>query len=162
MPKTYITKRAQERELEEVDARKPLAIEVTARDIKLAKARNSKDCALARAVKRAMPVKAAFFLRGTAFLEYADKMVRYRIPSSVQKEIRRFDSKDKTMAVGEYVLSPVTPDRAREPRVRVRQKQTSKKIKERSARAKKASRTAYAHTLQGVRTQFEPKDDGES
>ena len=155
MSKTYITKRAHDRELEEVDAQKPLAIEVTARDIKLAKAQNSKECALSRAVKRAMPVKAAYFLRTTAWLEFSDRMVRYRLPQSVQKEIVSFD-RNKMMSVGEYVLSPVEPQTQRKPRVKARAKSSGKKI---LARGKSAAKRV--HKLVDVRTKFEPKD-GES
>jgi hypothetical protein len=154
MSATFVTKRAHERELEEVDAKKPLAVEVTARDIKLAKAKNSKECALARAVKRSMPVKAAYFLRTTAWLEFEDKMVRYRLPPSVQKEIVSFD-RNKMMSTGEYVLSPVSPQDVRKPRVNVRAKSSGKKVIERSKRALKG----HAHRLDDVRTKFEPKDE---
>lgn len=157
MTKTYITKRAEERQLEEVDAQKPLAIEVTARDIKLAKAQNSKECALSRAVKRSMPVKAAYFLRTTAWLEYADKMVRYRLPPSVQKEIVSFD-RSKTMSIGEYVLSTITPQQQHKPRVKARAKSSGKKVMARSKAQKKRAKTSHAHALTDVRTKFEPKE----
>lgn len=154
MPETYVSRRAHERDLEEIDAVKPLAIEVTARDIKLAKAKNSKECALARAVKRTKPVKAAYFLRTIAWLEYEDKMVRYRLSQGVQKEIVSFD-RNKMMSTGEYILSPVSPTQAHKPRIKPRSKSSGKKVLERSKRAVKA------HRLADVRVQFEPKDEGE-
>jgi|SRR5208337_1014208 len=154
MPETYVTRRAHERDLEEVDAVKPLVVEVTARDIKLAKAKNSKECALARAVKRTMPVKAAYFLRTIAWLEFPSKMVRYRLSHSVQKEIVSFD-RNKMMSTGEYVLSPVSPTQAHKPRTKPRSKSSGKKVLERS------KRSVTAHRLVDVRVQFEPKDEGE-
>jgi hypothetical protein len=151
MTATYIQKRAHDLELEEIDAVKPLAVEVTAQDIKLAKAKNSKECALSRAVKRNMPVKAAYFLRTIAWLEFKNKMVRYRLPPSIQKEIVSFD-RNKMMSTGEYVLSPVSPTQAHKPRSRPRAKSSGKTVIERSKRSVKA------HRLVDVRSQFEPKD----
>lgn len=157
MSKTYVTLRAQERELEEVDADNSLSLVVTARDIKLAKAANSKECALARACKRELRVKAAYFLRTVAWLEYPDKMVRYRLPQSVQKEIVSFD-RSKMMSTGEYTLSPVTPMKRGKGRARTRLKVTSKKL---MSRGRAATKTVSKRTreLQDVRTKFEPKEE---
>lgn len=153
MSVTYVTKHAKVHELEEIDAIKPLSIEVTERDIKLAKAGNSKECALARACKRALPnVKNAYFLRSTAWLEFEDKMVRYRLPQSVQKEIVSFD-RSKMMSTGEYTLATVNPVVLRKPRVRKREKISAKKIVQRSKQA------AKRHVFENVRTKFEPKED---
>jgi hypothetical protein len=156
MSKTYVTLRAQERELEEVDADDSLSLVVTARDIKLAKAANSKECALARACKRELHVKAAYLLRTVAWLEYPDKMVRYRLPQSVQKEIVSFD-RSKMMSTGEYTLAPVAPMKRGKGRARARSKVTGKRLLGRGKAATKIV-SKRTHELQDVRTKFEPRE----
>lgn len=52
---TYIEKLANQHHVTKVDATEPLVVEVTERDIRLAKQKNAKQCALARAVKRSIP-----------------------------------------------------------------------------------------------------------
>lgn len=102
---TYITKRAKQLNLKKIDGGALLTLEVLASDVKEAKQRNSKCCAFACAAKRLPKVRAAYFFRSTAWLEYADKMVRYILPPSMQKEIVSFD-RAKVMAPGVYRLSP--------------------------------------------------------
>lgn len=105
---TFITKRAKELDLKKTDARKPLTIILTKPDISNAKQKNSKCCAFARAAKRQFQVKNAYFFRSTAWLEYEDRLVRYALPQSVQKEIVSFD-RTKVMAPGTYQLSKPSP-----------------------------------------------------
>ena len=155
MAAPYVSKRAHDHELEEVDAQKPLTVNVTARDIKLAKAKNSKECALARAVKRQYSCKAAYFLRTTAWLEYPNKMVRYRLPQSVQKEIVSFD-RSKMMSTGEYRLTTPEPQQTRKPRTRSRKTSSATAGKKAIARSR---RVLKMHHIEGVRDQFEPKDE---
>jgi hypothetical protein len=103
---TMITKRAQGLGLKMVDAKKPLTIELTIDDIKGSKTRDPRHCAFAEACKRSSSgVLAAYFFRQTAWLEYDDKMVRYILPGSVQKEIVSFD-RGGLMASGVYRLTP--------------------------------------------------------
>jgi len=103
---TLITKRAIGLGLKMCDAKKPLAVIVTAVDIKKAKAKDPRHCAFANACKRINGnVLAAYFFRSTAWLEYDDKMVRYILPPSVQKEIVAFDRGGLT-APGTFQLSP--------------------------------------------------------
>lgn len=103
---TYITKRAEELKLPIVDADEPALVELTDQDVARAQTKNSRACGFVRACERQMPnVRAAFFFRSTAFLELDDKIVRYRLPESVQKEIVCFD-RTGTMAPGTYQLSP--------------------------------------------------------
>ncbi len=106
---TYISKLAREQALRKVDARKPLRIERTQADIDKALMKNSKCCAFARATKRMYKVENAYFFRTAAWLQYSDRLVRYLLPPSVQKEIVSFD-RSKIMAVGVYQLSP--PDKS--------------------------------------------------
>lgn len=102
---TYITKRARELGLTKIDAKKPLAIVVTKNDIVNAKQKDSKCCAFARAAKRQFKAKNAYFFLGTAWIEHDDKLIRYKLPPSVQKEIVAFD-RSKSMAEGKYQLTP--------------------------------------------------------
>ena len=101
---TYLTKMAKELELKKTDARSSLSLEVMAKDVKASVQKNSKCCAFARAAKRMPGVKAAYFFRSTAWLQYEDKLVRYMLPPSVQKEIVSFD-RSKVMAPGVYQLA---------------------------------------------------------
>jgi hypothetical protein len=101
---TYITKRARDLGLKKSDAKKPLLLEVRKVDVTKAVQKNSKCCGFARACKRIPHVRAAYFFRSTAWVEYDDgKIVRYILPPSVQKEIVSFD-RSKIMAPGTYQL----------------------------------------------------------
>ena len=102
---TYVTKYAKERGLKVVDATKALVVQLSAVDIKQAKSKNSKECAFARACRKQKGVKAAYFFRTAAYLEYENRLVRYLLPPSVQKEVVSFD-RAHVMAPGEYQISP--------------------------------------------------------
>jgi hypothetical protein len=106
----YIQTRAKERGIPMIDSRRNIVVEVSSKDCKAAEG-NPKDCALARAVKREYKGKgvlAAYFLRTSAWLEYEDKLVRFDLPISVQKEIVSFD-RGAGFAPGKYSLSKVPP-----------------------------------------------------
>lgn len=103
----------EKRHLKRVDARTPLAIELLSKDIKEGKLKNWEECAFAVACKRQEDVVAAYFFRSCAYLEYEDKLVRYHLPPSVQKEIVSFD-RGGTIEPGTYCLSPVPPRSRRE------------------------------------------------
>lgn len=103
---TYITKRASDLGIKVVDATEPLQVNVKQADIDKAQQKNSKCCAFVRACEREMPIEAAFFFRSTAYLEYPDKIVRYKLPPSVEREIVAFD-RSKDMEPGVYQLSAV-------------------------------------------------------
>lgn len=111
MCKTYVTRICRERGLKLVDATRPIVVGVAVDDILKARTANSKCCAFARAAKREPGVVAAYFFRSTAFLEYRDRMVRYHLPDSAQKEIVSFD-RAGIMAPGEYQLVKPAPSRA--------------------------------------------------
>ncbi len=105
---TFVTKRAESKNIPIRDADAPLILEVTKSDITRATQKNSRCCAYARACKRSQlgaGLKEAFFFRSTAYLEYGDRMVKYALPPSVQKEIVSFD-RAKVMAPGVYKISP--------------------------------------------------------
>lgn len=102
---TYITKRAAELGLKKQDARTPMRLMVTARDVTKGRAKDPHACAFARACRRTDDVTAAYIFRSTAWVEYPDKLVRYLLPPSMQKEVVAFD-RGKAMEPGEYQLVP--------------------------------------------------------
>jgi hypothetical protein len=105
----YVHMRAKERGIPMIDAEESLIIEVRKADVSRGDPKSPGDCALARACKREQKeegVIAAYFFRSCAWLEYADKMVRYTLPSSVQKEIVAFDRGTKFVP-GTYQISKV-------------------------------------------------------
>lgn len=110
MPKLYVYQRAEDLGLPILDGKERVLVTVTATDIVKAKKADSKDCALSRATMRLPGVNAAYFFRSTAFIEYPDRIVRFSLPSSVQKEIVSFD-RAQIMAPGVYQLTPVAPNR---------------------------------------------------
>jgi hypothetical protein len=111
MPRCYVYQRAEDLGIPVVDGRDRVQVVVTEHDVINAKKANSKHCALARAALRVPGVDAAYFFRSTAFLEYADKIVRFLLPVSVQKEIVSFD-RARMFASGVYQMTPPNPARA--------------------------------------------------
>ena len=108
MGKPYVYGRADDLGIPVVDAKERVFVAVTANDVINAKKADSRHCALARAALRLPGVNAAYFFRSRAFLEYADKMVKFTLPSSVEKEIVSFD-RAQIFAPGAYQLSPIEP-----------------------------------------------------
>lgn len=151
---TYLTKRAKELGLRKVDARAALKLEVMSNDVKASVQKNSKCCAFARAAKRMPGVKAAYFFRSTAWLEYEDKLVRYTLPPSVQKEIVSFD-RSKVMAAGVYQLS--------KPQKSTRMSEVQKRSAKRPGRHRPAGSKIVRkirHATTSIRTLQEPSRDG--
>jgi hypothetical protein len=142
---TYITRRAKELGLKKVDARKPLVLEVRQSDIAGASKKRPDSCAFARACKRAKAAKAAYFFRTAAWLEHKDRLVRYVLPPSMQKEIVAFD-RNKTMEPGLYQLAP--------PAKSERMSQIKKRSKKRPGRhqpAKTKIKRKFVHRTTDVR-----------
>ena len=154
---TYLNKRAKELGLEVVDATKPMLVSVNQKDVARAKVKNPEDCALARACKRQHDgVKAAYFFRTAAYLEYDDKLVRYVLPHSAQKEIVAFD-RAKVFEPGNYQLTPPSSTN------------TLKAVKRRSKRQRANGRTPrgvssisrkFKHTTTNVRAALNPNGVG--
>lgn len=111
MPKNYVYQRAEDLGIPIVDSTSPVVMAVTEHDVVNAKKANSKHCALSRAALRLPNVVAAYFFRSAAFLEYRDRMVRFNLPASVQKEIVSFD-RAQIFAPGVYQLSAIEPSRS--------------------------------------------------
>jgi excisionase family DNA binding protein len=104
----YVIRRATELGMEVVDADQPVQIVVTVDDILKAKKANSRTCALAKASSRLPGVRTGYFFRSIAYLEYKNRMVRFAIPQSLQKEIVSFD-RSHIFAPGIYQLSVPVP-----------------------------------------------------
>src|SRR4029079_17225927 len=107
----YVYQRAEDLGLPIQDGAERVLVTVTATDVIKAKKADSKHCALSRATMRLPNVNAAYFFRSTAFIEYPDRIVRFSLPASVQKEIVSFD-RAQIMAPGVYQLTPVAPGRS--------------------------------------------------
>lgn len=113
MNKPYVYKRAEDLGLKISDGKTAKYVAVTKDDVVRAKKADSQHCALARSALRLPGVRAAYFFRQTAFLEYADRMEKYELPVSVQKEIVSFD-RAQIFAEGAYQLSPPRPSNRRQ------------------------------------------------
>lgn len=112
MTRPYVYQRADDLGIPIVDSKERRFLAVTSVDVILAKKANSKLCALSRAAMRLPGVAAAYFFRTNAFLEYKDRMVRFQLPASVQKEIVSFD-RSQIFAAGVYQISPISPSSQR-------------------------------------------------
>ena len=125
MARTYVEKIIRDKKLAMVEAPSPTTVVVTQNDIVNAKAKNSKSCAFSLAARRKPGVVGAYFFLTTAYLQYKDQMVRYKLPPSVQKEIVSFD-RSKIVAPGSYQLVPPAPSMApsetKKKRVQVKRK----------------------------------------
>jgi hypothetical protein len=106
--KPYVYKRAELLGIPVMDAIGSQKVIVLKEDVARAMKMKSEHCALARAALRIPGVVAAYFFRSCAFLEYPDKMVRFTLPQSVQKEIVSFD-RARVFADGVYQISPPPP-----------------------------------------------------
>lgn len=106
---SQITRLARDLGLPIVDADEPLLLNVRPADVTGASSKDPRRCAFAKACKRMYRgVQQAYFYRGTAWLQYADRMVRYLLPDSVQREIVSFD-RAGIIAAGSYRLVPAPP-----------------------------------------------------
>lgn len=84
-----------------VDATKHLDVTVTSRDCKSATSGAANDCAMARACKREFD--GAIVSKAVAYLIKGDTAYRYRVPSSLQREIVSFD-RNHDFRPGDYWL----------------------------------------------------------
>src|SRR5262245_22914328 len=112
---SYVHERAKKLGLPIIEATEPVFIGVAADDIRKAKMKNSKCCAFSRAAQKEPGVRAAYFFRSIAFIEYPDRIVRYALPASARTELLSFD-RSGVMAPGEYRLAPpaeIADDRER-------------------------------------------------
>lgn len=152
---TMITKHAQGLGLKMVDAKKAITIEVSEKDIKGGHVKDPRHCAFAEACKRSSSgVLAAYFFRSTAWLEYDDRMVRYVLPPSVQKEIMSYDRGGLT-AAGTYTLNaPVGSKTLKAIR------KMNKANKDRNTESPRPKKRKVRHVA-GIRTMHDQKSDDE-
>lgn len=143
--KPYVYKRAEALGIPVVDAKKALYVGVTTKDVISAKRKNSEHCALARAALRLPDVNGAYVFRSMAFIEYPNRMERFQLPSSVQKEIVSFD-RAQIFADGVYQLTPPAPSSRLEP---MRKRSRAKHAAESRARKAAASRWTTTATRTG-------------
>jgi hypothetical protein len=160
---TFVSKRAKELGLKTIDASKDLVIEVVQNDIDKATRKNSKCCAFANAAKRQFEdVKAAYFFRSTAWLEYEDKLVRYLLPPAVQKEIVSFD-RAHVMEPGTYrVNRPSKAQRLDGSKFKKGKSWANRSAKAKANKGKKkvplGPGRKVRNRTKGVRSLYEPAD----
>lgn len=80
MARTYVEKIIRDKKLAAVDAKAGTTVVITQSDVVSAKAKNSKCCAFSLAARRKPGVVGAYFFLTTAYLEYKDQIVRYKLP----------------------------------------------------------------------------------
>jgi hypothetical protein len=153
---TFLTKRAKELGLKKVDGKEPLTLKVSKLDVLRATRKNSKCCAFARACKRQVDVTAAYFFRSTAWLEYPDKLVKYDLPPSVQKEIVSFD-RAGIVASGTYHLRPPTPSTS----LKAIAKWNKSRGKRTSQPTRPGAKKRPMHRTELIRNTLEPADVAE-
>jgi hypothetical protein len=147
---SIIERRAQTFGLTMINADAHLAVHVTKADIKNAKPNAPNNCAIARAVQREHPeVNAVFVFRSTAWVENDGKIVRYKLPTSLQKEIVAFD-RAKAFEPGEYRLSPAP--NAKRNRAQKAGKHPQREDKKRAKARRKAGLPRKAHHTTNCRT----------
>jgi hypothetical protein len=150
---TWITNHAKELGIVKIDAKTPLTLVVKKPDIERAKSKDATDCAFACSVKRLFKgVRSVYFFRTCAYIEYQNRLIRYLLPISMQKEIVAFD-RSKQMEPGVYRLTP--PGRSS------RLSAVSARSKKRSGRHKpgdtKIKRTLVGrHVTTNIREYFQP------
>jgi|SRR6185436_5721446 len=148
--KPYVYRRAEDLGIPVVDATGHVHVVVTDNDVVNAKKANSKHCALARASLRIPGVNAAYFFRSVAFLEFEDRMVRFALPPSVQKEIVSFD-RAQIFDAGKYQLSPMSPSSAPDVQRRYRKRHERKaKAAQRAAKRPLATKEWFKAAMDDV------------
>lgn len=148
----HVYKTAAERGLPVVEATDRKLITVTSADVARAKLKSTTQCALVIAASRLPGVRTAFFFRTMGFLEYKDRIERYVLPPSVQKEIVSFD-RIGLFAPGDYQIS--RPSRAgsrASMRKYAQDNADSRNQKRRQQHAMASKRGKLMHRTQGIRS----------
>ena len=87
------------------EAKRKLTLYVKADDVKSARRKDPKACAIARCVVREKIVESARIGTRVALIEYKSHFERYKVPMSTGKDIKRFDE-EGSFVVGKYDLLP--------------------------------------------------------
>lgn len=139
----WVLERAKKLGLKVIDAKRPINVEVNSFDIAQSTRKNAKCCAFACAARKIQGVQKAYFFRSAAYLEFATKLVRYRLPGSIQKEIVSFD-RGGGVAEGRYTLVPFAKTNG----IGARTKQAPRDPKRSGKTVGRGThRTAYVRTL---------------
>ena len=89
-----------------MNSRRNIKIEVTKDDANSKAVKQHDACAFAVACKRTLHLDGTIISRTIAYLIKGDKAIRYKLPSSVEKEIVSFD-RGSEFAIGEYRLEAI-------------------------------------------------------
>ncbi len=90
------------------EAKRPVAIEVTATDVSRGKLKKHRECAMANAVCREWGADHAVIGMTYSYVIKGNTAVKFKTPDTVVREIVSFD-RNKTFAPGGYHLGPVSP-----------------------------------------------------
>lgn len=88
------------------DAVRPIKIAVSTGDTRSRAVKDHNACAMAVACKRSLSLDGVIISRSTAYLVKGRRATRYKLPSSVSREVVSFD-RGAGFAPGDYVLSAV-------------------------------------------------------
>ena len=91
-----------------VDARKPLLLEITSRDVANSSRKDPNNCAAAVACKRQEHVKDVRVHLSHTYVDVGDKFIRYVTPNRMRTEIVAFD-RGVQFEPGQYNLRPPQP-----------------------------------------------------
>ena len=143
----FIAQRAADLGKTMIDSGKALDITITERDVKQGKASSPSHCAIARAVRRIRPdVENVFVFRSTCWIEEGERLIRYSLPDSLQKEIVCFD-RAKKFAAGDYYLGPAPNRKRNREQARGKRPQVEARRKRRASSAPKKR----SHRTEGIR-----------
>lgn len=93
------------------DAKRDILVEVTKRDSNSATVKNHKSCAMAVACKRKTDADGVIISLSTAYIVKDNRAIRYRVPTSVSREVVSFD-RNGGFEPGEYRL--IIPEKSGE------------------------------------------------
>lgn len=137
-----------------VDGNAPIEIVIEPCDVKGSKPHNQTQCAIARAVKRTFLVPECYVLRTTVWIDDGERLIRFALPPSLQKEIVSFD-RNKDFRPGRYQLSrSKNPDRKKNAERQARYYKRKKALKAKTgARAVKDIKLGRkGHETEGLRS----------
>ena len=136
-----------------VDARKPVTINSTPRDVATGDNKNPSACAAARAARHSIPecISARVHI-GRVYIEQKDKWVRFNTPDSLRAEIIAFD-RGGSFQPGEYVLRPISANETTEGRARARGEKNRNQPDRNKARRRQTVLVAKVkrHEVTGIR-----------
>lgn len=141
----WLKDRITARKIRVIDAAAPLSLEVTSVDISGATQKDPSNCAFACAIKRNMGATGACFMRSAAYVEYDDRIVRYRLTDRMAKEIVAFD-RAKAMEPGIYELATVAPSKRRTGKKAAEARRRKNRRRRAAASAKNSKSTTRSTT----------------